>query len=143
MDVLAACRGRHVYLDTNIFIYAVEGLAEHAPVLGGLFDLLAAGEVRGTTSELTLAEALAKPLENNRDDVARIYQEMLTSSGWLAVVPIDRLILVEAARLRAKSRLRLPDAIHVATAARAGCSLLLSNDRRLRVPEGMTLLALA
>ena len=40
-------------------------------------------------------------------------------------------------------KLRLPDAIHVAAAARAGCDLLLSNDKRMKVPEGMTLLPLA
>jgi predicted nucleic acid-binding protein len=44
--------------------------------------------------------------------------------------------------LRAQLKLRLPDAIHVATAVATGCSILLSNDRRLKVPDGVQALRL-
>ena len=67
---------------------------------------------------------------------------MLTPSAWLSVLPVERTILIEAARLQAQLTLRLPDAIHVATAVAAGCSTLLSNDRRLRVPADLKLLRL-
>ena len=143
MGLVEACPGRRVHLDTNIFIYAVEGLAAFALVLSELFERMAAGDIRASTSELALAEALAKPMEAGREDIARLYEEMLTPSDWLSVLPVDRAILIEAARLRATLKLRLPDAIHVATAARAGCDLFLSNDKRMKVPEGMMLLALA
>ena len=56
MGLIEACRGRQVYLDTNIFIYAVEGLSEHMPVLWALFELFASGGASAVTSELTLAE---------------------------------------------------------------------------------------
>jgi predicted nucleic acid-binding protein len=55
------------------------------------------------------------------------------------VLSVERTILIEAARLQARLVLRLPDAIHVATAVAAGCDVVLSNDRRLRVPAGMVL----
>ena len=64
------------------------------------------------------------------------------TSAWLAMVPVSRTILIDAARLRANSGLRLPDAIHVATAVAAGCPIFLSNDRRLKVPDVLQLLAL-
>jgi predicted nucleic acid-binding protein len=67
---------------------------------------------------------------------------MLTPSTWLLVLPIERSILIEAAKLQAQLRLRLPDAIHIATAISAGCPTMLSNDRRLQVPMGMKLLRL-
>jgi predicted nucleic acid-binding protein len=142
MDLVAACRGRRVYLDTNVFIYAVEGLEAFAPMLAALFARMEAGEIRASTSELALAEALAKPIEAGREDVVRVYEAMLTPSGWLSVLPVDRAVLIEAARLRAGLKLRLPDAIHIATAVRAGCDLVLSNDKRMKVPAGMKLLAL-
>jgi len=38
--------------------------------------------------------------------------------------------------------LKLPDAIHVASAAASGCALLLSNNRQLRMPDGIMLAGL-
>ena len=49
------------------------------------------------------------------------------------VVAISRQILIEAAHLRAKSRLlNLPDAIHFATAQINDCQTFLTNDKRLK-----------
>ena len=84
MGLIEACRGRQVYLDTNIFIHAVEGLSEHMPVLRPLFELLASGGVSAVTSELTLAEVLPRPLATSRTDIAFIYERMLATSAWLA-----------------------------------------------------------
>ena len=41
---------------------------------------------------------------------------------------VIRPLLVESARLRASTGLRLPDAIHLAAAREAGCSTLVTND---------------
>jgi predicted nucleic acid-binding protein len=137
MGGIASLRGRRVYFDANVFIYAVEQSPEHAVFLDELFTLLEMGEVAAVTSELTLAEVLAKPLEAQRSDLAQIYEAMITPSNWLTVVPVGRIVLVEAARLRVPLGLKLPDAIHVASAVAARCDVVLSNDRRLRVPAGL------
>ena len=50
-----------IYLDTNIFIYALEGYPIFRTVLTTLFDALDRHEVSSVTSELTLAEAGVKP----------------------------------------------------------------------------------
>ena len=81
MGLIEACRGRQVYLDTNIFIYAVEGLSEHEPVLRPLFELLASGGASAVTSELTLAEVLPRPLAVGRADIAAAYERMLAVAG--------------------------------------------------------------
>ena len=62
MGRVDALRGKRVYLDANVFIYAVEQHPEHALFLAGLFDLFEAGEVVAVTSELTLAE---RPFEKS------------------------------------------------------------------------------
>lgn len=142
MGVVAACRGQRVYLDANIIIYAVEAAAEHLPTLTGLLELFADGGAAAATSELTLAEVLPRPLDAGRPDIATLYEELLTSSTWLTVLPVSRNILMDAARLRSQFRMRLPDAIHVATAEAAGCRILLSNDLRLKVPATVQLLPL-
>ncbi len=67
------------------------------------------------------------------------YEEFLTPSPLLTVLPVERDILVDAARMQALLSLRLPDAIHVATALAAGCDVVISNDKRLKVPAGLEL----
>ena len=131
--------GRAVYLDTNVFVYAVEGFARHRAFIEELFRQIEAGHVDAATSELSLAEALVKPLEIGRQDVADLYAELIQNSSRLTVIPIDRSILVDAALYRARLGIKLPDAIHVATAAASGCEIFLSNDRRIKTPAGMTL----
>jgi predicted nucleic acid-binding protein len=142
MEILDELEGRKVDLDTNVFIYAIEAAAEHMAAVEALFGLLEDGAVSAVTSELTLAETLAKPFEVGRQDIAQVYEAMLTTSTWLLMVPIERLILIEAARLQAKFKLRLPDAIHIARAIATDCRTVLSNDRRLRVPPSIKLLRL-
>lgn len=142
MGLVDACEGRTVYLDTNVLIYFVEGAEPYLPVLTPLFGMFADGRASAVTSELALAETLPKPLQAGRPDLVAIYEELLTSSAWLTVLPVARSVLSDAARLRAQLGLRLPDAIHVATAMVAGCGVLLSNDLRLRAPEGLQVLRL-
>ena len=50
-----------IYLDTNIFIYALEGYRIFRTALATLFDALDRQELTAVTSELTLAEVLMKP----------------------------------------------------------------------------------
>lgn len=81
MGLIEACRGRQVYLDTNVFIYAVEGSPEHMPVIWPLFELLATGGAFAVTSELTLAEVLPRPFASGCTDIASIYEQMTGRLG--------------------------------------------------------------
>lgn len=132
MALVDDLRGRRVYLDTNIFVYAVEGFARHLEELVGLFAGIEAGSLNAVTSELTLAECLVKPFMDENTTRQQVYLDLLAGRPGLSVVPISRSILVEAARMRSTSgALRLPDAIHVATAVASECGVLLTNDRAL------------
>lgn len=142
MGVLAACRSRRVYLDSNIFIHAVGGDPTTAEAVGELFDLMDAAQTAAVTSELTLAEVLVRPLKLDRDDLFGIYEELPQPSPGLTVSPIDRATLVAAAHLRTQLGLRLPDAIHVATALHLAASCSCRNDRKIRLPVTMVLLPL-
>jgi hypothetical protein len=59
--ILNAIRGERVYLDTNIFIYALEGYPDFVEELAELFESLDEGNLSAGTSELTLAEVLVRP----------------------------------------------------------------------------------
>jgi predicted nucleic acid-binding protein len=121
-----------LYLDANVFIYAIEGSADISDLLRGLFDLFRAKRGTGVTSELTLAEVLPKANGLQR----RNYLDLIVWSRIFDLQPISRDILIETAKYRKEATSKLPDAIHVVTAVRAGCRTILSADSRLRLPEG-------
>ena len=62
MGIMDAFRGERIYLDTNIFIYALEAYPEYVSTLTSLFAAIDEGKIRAMTSELTLAEVLIKPM---------------------------------------------------------------------------------
>ena len=64
MGLVSLCEGRLVYLDTNVFIYALEGYPAFAEPLAALFRGIDNGTCRAVTSELTLAEVLVKPIKD-------------------------------------------------------------------------------
>ena len=128
MGRVSAELGAKVYLDTNIVIYAIEGFADLANQIQALLRALDDAQIVAVTSELTLAEALIKPLKNQNQPEQQAYKDFLTPTSVLQVVPISKEILEEAARLRATTKLKLPDAIHLATATLNGCDCFLTND---------------
>jgi predicted nucleic acid-binding protein len=130
--------GQRVYFDANIIIYLVEGFAPFLDQLRALSTALNTGEILAITSELTLAEVLVKPLKDQLSAIQQAYKIFLTPTPALNVVAIHYAILEEAAQLRATTKLKLPDAIHLATARQQQCDSFLTNDavfRTLNVPQ--------
>lgn len=100
-----------------------------------------AGEITGATSEITLSELLVKPIQLGNVHLAAAYETMMVPGPNFEMLSVNRDILVKAAGIRARrSAIRLPDAIHMATAEALSCSIFVSEDRRLPVPEGVRLL---
>lgn len=130
MGTLSAIVGPLVYLDANIFIYAVEGFPPAEVQLRGLFARFDKGELHAVTSELTLAEVLVKPIRDGKTEVQASYERLLQTTGTLTIAPVTRAIIRQAAQIRASSSLKLPDAIHVASAMSSGCTTYLTNDSR-------------
>ena len=121
-----------LYVDANIFIRLFEGNDALARALGDLFTQRVEQPPFALTSELTLAEVLVLPMREGRSRSIERYDAWLRSSGYLEVVPVDRSILWSAAAIRAEHQsLKLPDAIHLATALRAGCGHFLTADLKL------------
>ncbi len=132
-----------VYLDTNIFIYALEGYPKFRAVLTTLFEALDRHDLSAVTSELTLAEVLVKPFLDRHTERQAAYVHILQPSASLQVVSVSREVLVAAARLRAEVGLKLPDAIHAATAQLTGCEQFLTNDARFTHLPGLTIVPLS
>jgi predicted nucleic acid-binding protein len=126
--------GQHkrVLIDTSVWIYHFEQHPELGPPAGKVIESLEAGKFRGVASELTLLELTVRPLQLGRQDVADDYEVLLDYFPNLELEPISREILLEAAGLRARHRLRTPDAIQIATALRTGATLAVTNDEGWR-----------
>jgi predicted nucleic acid-binding protein len=136
--------GDRIYVDTNLFIYAVEQVMPFAPQVKPLLQAADQGTVALITSLLTLAETLVMPCRQENDRLVSVYRELFTlPPPGLTVVPLDAAILERAARLRALApNLYLPDAIHLATAQSERCDLFVTNDSRLKAAPGTTVILL-
>jgi predicted nucleic acid-binding protein len=123
-----AGRHRRVLIDTSVWIYHFEDNATFGEGASRVIDELEAGKFRGIASELTLLEIIVKPLQLGRQDAADDYETLLSYFPHLDLVPISRDILLDAAALRARYRLRTPDAIQLATAFSTRATLAITND---------------
>ena len=130
-----------VYLDANPFIYALEGAPMIAAPAQTLFEALRARPGAGVTSELTLAEVLAPSKGRKRTpQLKRAYLDLMVWSRFIDLRPISREVLYETVNLRttrATAKLKLPDAIHLATAIGNQCRFFVSGDKDIPVPRGM------
>ena len=128
--------GKRVYLDANIFIYALENLLPYAKALMPVFAEFERGRIIPVTSALSMSEVLVKPFQEDRLDKVQEFRDFFCRSEKLLLADISLDILESASRMRALHGVRLPDAIHLATAQAEGCACFLSNDKRLMPAAG-------
>ncbi len=120
-----------VYLDANPIIYTVEKPPDYGPLLLPLWQAAQARTVEVVSSDLVLMETLAGPLKSGDTALEKNYEQALLGSD-IRLLPITHAILRQAARLRAMTKLKTPDALHLATAVQAGCALFVTNDDGFR-----------
>lgn len=121
--------GATVVVDSAPIIYYLEDRRPYAARFAPIFERAAVGNLRIAISTITLAEVLAGPLTSGNELLVEQYRAILTSShGWLCH-PVTESIAVVASRFRTRYRLRLPDAIQLATAAEVGAHALITHDR--------------
>ncbi|HEX4497505.1 MAG TPA: PIN domain-containing protein [Thermoanaerobaculia bacterium] len=129
-------------LDSAIFIYYMEENPRYLPLVDLIFDAVIEGRLTVATSALTLLETQVVPLRAGNEVLARQYERFLTRSESLRLVPIDHGLLRAAAHVRATTRLKTPDALHVAAALSADCPVFLTNDGRIPSLPGLRVLQL-
>ncbi len=120
-----------VGLDTCVLIYHIERHPTYFSLTQELLASIEAGRLEAVASILTLMEVTVRPWQLHRSDVVQDYEEILTHFPHLTLVDVNRDIAGQAARLRAQYRLRVADALHVATAMIHGATAFITNDRQL------------
>ena len=112
-----------IYLDANGFIYSVEHIEPYCTLLQPIWQ-------RGgiVTSELTLLDVLVKPFQAGDELLQATYRELLDTAE-VERLPLTAAVLEQAARLRATTGIKTPDAIHAASSLIRNAALFLSNDK--------------
>ncbi len=144
MGLIADVGRGPVAIDSVAFIYFIEEHPRFLPLVEELFTAVDGGDLVAVTSSLTLLEVLVVPYRAGNLALAERYEALLTRSRGLRLIELDRTQLRAAAQLRAvHPRLRTPDALQLAAARSAGCTALVSNDRRIPALPGLRVLELA
>jgi predicted nucleic acid-binding protein len=130
-------QGATVLVDTAPFIYLLESHPQFADRFVGLFEASARGHLLIALSTITLAEVLAGPFKAGQTALAKRYEKALLR---YRVVDVSAPIAALAAQLRAQYRLRLPDALQLATALDIGAAALVTHDRDFSQVSGLGIL---
>ena len=118
--------GATVLVDTAPWIYILEDHPVWASQFVGLFEAAERGRLQLALTTVTLAEVLAGPFKAKQTALAKRYEKAL---GRYHVVPLSAQVAVMAAQLRVQYRLKLPDAVQLASALDIGAAALVTHDR--------------
>lgn len=119
-----------IALDTNLFIYALEGNKDF-PAATEIFRLLPKSNCEVYTSVISVLE-LTVPLYRV-GEASRLpdYLDFVSGQGRITIVNVDRAIALKAAELRAQYNIRTPDAIQLAVAVNCRCDVFVTSDKLL------------
>lgn len=110
--------------------------------MASIFRAADDGEIEIVSSALTLLEVLVVPYRAGQLHLADRYEALLTRGRNIRLLEIDRAQLRAAAQLRAIHGLRTPDALQLAAALSARCTVFVTSDRRLPEFPGLQILQL-
>ena len=136
MGSLALPSNGSIYLDASAFIYSVERVEPYRALLEPVWQQAQAGQVSVVNSELVVLETLVKPMRKG-DAVLESVFRSLFEANEVRLIAATRSLWEEAARLRADTGLKTPDALHAASALQAECTLFVANDGDFRRVQGL------
>ena len=119
-------------LDTNVFIYFLEGHPRYGSWCASLFDLIERGHNSAVTSTVTLLELLVQPYREQKEELAQKIFALTSTHPHIDWVPLTLNLADRAAELRARYHFSTPDAIQLATAIGRKATRFYGNDRSLR-----------
>ena len=137
LDADSLPNGALLLIDSAPIIYTLEAHPKFARKFSALFKRHQAGEITFAVSTITVAEVLVGPIGAGEEGLAKRYRTMLES--W-RVVDLSVEIAVSAARLRTQLKLKLPDAIQVASALAIGADALVTHDNDFAKVQGLLVL---
>src|SRR3989304_5929708 len=123
-----------IALDTNIFIYLLEGMEPKASRAEKILNSFMKAENEGIISTITVAEILTGfYIEGDAKEAMKAKKLLndLTLNSF-KIVPVTFEVADLAANLRAKRGGKLPDALIIATALSQAANVVYSEDKELQ-----------
>ena len=117
-----------LFLDTAPIIYFVERNPQYLPYVRVVFEHIRDSLLTAVTSPVTLAECLVRPYRLGQTELQQEFIDLMTGIEGIEFVGIDQTLALQAAQIRARYNLQLPDAFQIAVALAAGCEAFLTND---------------
>ena len=141
MGPLTLPTGGAVYVDANAIIYSVERVEPYHSLLAPMWEDARTARFTLASSELVALETLVRPLRDGNARLEMLFRSIL-SAAELDLIPATMATWEDAARIRADTGLATSDALHAATALRAGCTAFITNDTDFRRIEGLAVIVL-
>jgi predicted nucleic acid-binding protein len=120
--------GIRISLDTNVILNVINKEELFFDSSRQLLDKISDGELEGVISTVVLSEILTGFYMNNDIKSSKIFKESLIESRTFIIMPVDTEIADLAAKIRSKDKIKLPDAIILATAILSKSTYLVSSD---------------
>ncbi len=117
-----------LFLDTAPVIYFVERNPQYLPYVRVVFEHIRDSLLTAVTSPVTLAEYLVRPYRLGQTELQQEFIDLMTGIEGIEFVEIDQTLALQAAQIRARYNLQLPDVFQIAVALAAGCEAFLTND---------------
>ena len=125
--------GATLFIDTSVVIAYLAGDERDSPQATQLFDsFVATGRNPASISVVTAGEILVRPYQRGAAAVANA-EGFLRHFDGMVVVDTTFAVAREAARIRALTSLRTPDALILASAVLTGADVLVTSDHFLSV----------
>lgn len=129
-------RVTRVGIDSAVLIYHLEDIEPYSELTEAALGTIAAGRPEAIVSTISVAEVLVKPYRERQLGRVAAVERFIISLPNASVIAPSLAAAKDAARLRAKYGIRLPDALLVATSREQGAQAFLTNDAGLRRLRG-------
>lgn len=121
-----------VLIDTNIIVNAKNANESHSVFSLQILDAIEDGFMRGIISIISIVElSVGYYSQQDMEGKEELLSHLISDKNF-EIVELDIRIAEEAAKIRAQTGLRLPDAILVATGIVKGAQYFITNDKELK-----------
>ena len=130
--LISLIRGfKSIALDTNIFVRALDDTTILGEKSAVLLHYIKKTNKKVYISTLVFEEFFVKVYKNQREKDTDYIIDFITFGGLAAIVDIDQEVALSAARIRARYKLKAPDAIYLACAISVDADSFITTDKKL------------